>query len=210
MLIEFGSSNIVQKYSMEQTSWREKLDQFKIPIALSILGLVLIVGGVFAAGLNKTRQDFPKESLVKQDKILSVDVSGAVNKPGVYQLKDGSRIEDAVKVAGGFSGTANTEFVAKYLNMAQKLIDGSKVYVPAEGENGVTGQAPVVAGTSTQTQVNINIASQSDLEALPGIGPVTASKIISGRPYQKAEELLSKKAVSKAVFEKIKDQIVVY
>ena len=74
----------------------------------------------------------------------------------------------------------------------------------------MSGQSVSVAGASTQAQVNINTASQSDLESLPGIGPVTASKIISDRPYQIVEDLVNKKAVSKAVFEKIKDQIVVY
>ena len=127
-LIRNGLNAIGKKYSMEHTSWREKLDQFKIPIALSFLGLVLISGGVFASGLSKARpKEFPRESLVEGQKMMSVDVSGAVNKPGVYQLKNGSRIEDAVKEAGGFANTANTEFISKYLNMAQKLSDGSKV-----------------------------------------------------------------------------------
>lgn len=214
MRTKSGLNDTAKIYSMEYTSWREKLDQFKIPIALSILGLVLIAGGVFASGLSKSAdrrtKEFPKESLVEGQKMLSVDVSGAVNKPGVYKLKDGSRIEDAVKEAGGFANTANKEFISKYLNMAQKLSDGSKVYVPAVGENWVSGQGTVVAGVNTEAQVNINTATQVDLEKLPGIGPVTASKIISDRPYQTVEDLLNKKAVSKSVFEKIKDQVVVY
>lgn len=207
---------------MDNQGWRDKLDQFKLPIGLSLVGVVLIIGGIFASGLtkqkpkNSTAQNFPKESLVENQKLFSVDVSGAVNKPGVYQLKDGSRIEDAVAAAGGFSEGVNKEYVSKYLNMAQKLSDGSKVYVPAEGEqvsgpvSGGVRNAAVVAGVNVPAQVNINTASQSELEALSGIGPVTASKIISDRPYQAVEDLLSKKVVSKSVFEKIKDQLVVY
>lgn len=191
----------------------EKLEKFKLPIALSLLGMVLIIGGIFASGLNtfKPKQSFPKESLVQSQKMISVDVSGAVLKPGVYQLKEGSRIEEAIAAASGFSGEANKEYISKYLNMAQKLSDGSKVYVPVEGEAGVTvSGGGSVTGASTQAKININTSSQSELESLPGIGPVTASKIISARPYQETAELLNKKVVSKSVFEKIKDLVVVY
>lgn len=194
---------------MEGNFW-EKVEKFKLPIGLCILGLVLIIGGIFTSALNKKVRDYPRESLVGSTKIISVDVSGAVNKPGVYQLKDGSRIEDAIKTAGGFSKNSNQEYISKYLNMAQKLSDGSKIYVSYEGET-VSGSATgSVAGVSVQTKVNINTASQTELEALPGIGPVTASKIISDRLYGSVDELLTKKVVSKAVFEKIKDAIVAY
>lgn len=186
------------------------IDQYKIPIALSFLGLVLILGGLFASGLQKSRpKEFPKESLVTAQKI-SVDVSGAVLKPGVYQLDTGDRVEEAIKAAGGFSESANQEYISKYLNMAQKLSDGMKIYIPAVGESGPAVQSGAVAGSSMQSKVNINTASQSELEALPGIGPVTASKIISDRLYQKIEELLERKIVSKSVFEKIKANLVVY
>ncbi|EKD84520.1 MAG: hypothetical protein ACD_38C00208G0003 [uncultured bacterium] len=196
---------------MENLGWKEKINQFKIPIFMGILGLVLIVGGIFASSLTTSKPKvFPKESLTVSQKIISVDVSGAVNKPGVYQLKEGSRIENAVLAAEGFAQDANQEYISKYLNMAQKLSDGSKVYVPAIGEGGVVNQGTVVAGIQSEAKVNINTATQSELEALSGIGPVTASKIISDRPYGTIEDLLSKKVVSKAVFEKIKEQLVIY
>lgn len=190
------------------------LEKFKIPLVLSFLGIVLIIGGVFASNLNKSsnlkKEDFPKESLVDNLKMISVDVSGAVTKPGVYQLKEGSRIEDAIKVAEGFLEESNFEYISKYLNLAQKLSDGTKIYVPFKGEQVGGSLSGVVAGASIQSKVNINTASESEIEGLPGIGPVTASKIITSRPYQKAEDLLSKKAVSNSVFEKIKDLVVVY
>lgn len=198
---------------MENFNWREKLDQFKLPIGLSLVGIVLIIGGIFASGLNRSKpKNFPKESLVESQRMISVDVSGAVVKPGVYQLKDSSRIEDAVLAAGGFAETANGGYISKYLNMAQKLVDGSKVYVPLEGEqvSGAKNVGTVAGAAGANAQVNINIATQAELEALPGIGPVTASKIISDRPYQAAEDLLNKKVINKSVFEKIKDQLVVY
>lgn len=182
----------------------ENLEKFKLPIALFLVGLVLIIGGVFTSSLKQPK-NYPKESLVGSQRI-NVDVSGAVKKPGVYQLNQDSRVEQVISAADGFAENVNQEYISKYLNMAQKVSDGMKIYIPYTGEQ--TGAA--VAGTNTQTKVNINTASQSELEALPGIGPVTASKIISERPYQQVEELLNKKVVSKAVFEKIKDQIVIY
>lgn len=201
-----------------------QIEKYKLPIALSLLGIVLIIGGIFASGINKSAspdrtgaswrtKDFPKESLVQPQKLISVDVSGAVIRPGVYQLNDGSRIEEAIKIAGGFANTANKEYISKYLNLAQKLSDGSKVYIPTEGDpapQGFGGQGAAAGIAGVQSKVNINNASQQELEALPGIGPVTASKIISGRPYQTTDELLNKKVISKAVFEKIKDSVVVY
>lgn len=186
------------------------LQRFKVPIALSLVGVVLIIGGIITSGLTKTKpKEYPKESLI-QGSQTSVDVSGAVKKPGVYKISGEVRIEDAIKAAGGFSEDANGDYISKYINLAQKLSDGAKIYVPKTGEQISAGTTSSVAGTSVAAKVNINNASQVELEALPGIGPVTASKIISDRPYGSVDELLSKKVVSKSVFEKIKDQIVIY
>lgn len=183
----------------------EKLERFKIPIALSLVGLVLIIGGSVVSSKKPEQKTFPKESLIQEQKSILVDVSGAVNKPGVYSLPEGSRIEEVIKLAGGIAENANTEFISKQLNLAQKISDGSKIYVPFEGEQGGV-VAGVAAGTGTQ--VNINTSTQGELESLPGVGPVTASKIVSGRPYQSLDELVNKKIVGKAVYEKIKDLVI--
>lgn len=197
---------------MDGNFW-QALEKFKLPIALSLIGLVLIVGGMFTSGLNKSvrQANYPKESLVSSVEI-SVDVSGAVVNPGVYQLKEGSRVEEAILAAAGFTENANQEYISKYLNMAQKLSDGTKVYIPFAGEPasaGLTGGS-AVSGTQIQAKININTATQTELESLTGIGPSRASDIIAGRPYQKIEELLGKKIIGPTVFENIKDSIVVY
>ena len=90
--------------------------------------------------------------------------------------------------------------------MAAKLIDGQKVYVPTTSEQVVSGQGLVV-GQSQNGLISINSGTQAELESLPGVGPVTAQKIISLRPYGSVEELLSKKAVSNSVYAKIKDLV---
>lgn len=186
---------------------KEKIDQFKIPIGLSLVGIVLIMGGLVVSGLNKPKVEYPKESIVSGIKQISIDVSGAVVNPGVYQLEENSRVEDAVLSAGGFAENANGEYISRNLNMALKLSDGMKIYIPIAGEK-YSGAVGSVAGV--KTIININTATQAELEALSGIGPVTAAKIISARPYTKIEDLLTLKIISKKVFDKIKDLISVY
>lgn len=190
----------------------EFLEKFKLPIGLSVVGLTLILGGIFVSSKDYLKQpSFPKESIVDKDKFIYVDVSGAVNKPGVYKLKPSSRIEEAIAAAEGFSDQANDEYISKYLNMAQKLTDGAKIYVPFTGEDsGSSRSSAVVAGVNVSSKVNINSSSQAELEDLPGIGPDRASKIISDRPYQTIEDLLTKKVISNGIFEKIKDQITAF
>lgn len=181
----------------------ELLNQYKVALALSLIGLVLIIGGIFSSGILNKPKLYPKESLVDQKpNTIKVDISGAVIKPGVYSIPVGSRVEDVIKASGGFAEQANKEYISKSLNLSQKLSDGQKIYVPFEGET-VGG----VAGVQASSKISLNSATQSQLEALPGVGPATALKIIAGRPFADVNELLSKKAVSRAVFEKIKDLV---
>ncbi|MBI2017771.1 helix-hairpin-helix domain-containing protein [Candidatus Daviesbacteria bacterium] len=191
----------------EKENWWQ---EFKVPIALSLVGLVLIIGGAVSSGIGKAQsKQYPKESLVS-DKTISVDVSGAVKNPSVYQFNENARIEEAISSAGGFSDDADLEYISKYINMAQKLVDGTKIYIPANGESISAAKVGQVVGTNTSAKININTATQAELESLDGIGISRASDIISGRPYQRKEELIDKKIIGKAVFEKIKDFIVVY
>lgn len=134
-----------------------------------------------------------------------VDIQGAVVDPGTYTLPAGSRVSDLIDVSGGFRDDADMGWVSKHINNAQRLPDGGKIYIPVQGEP-LSSSDGVVAGTST---VNINAASSSELEALPGIGQKTAEKIISSRPYGSIDELLEKEVIGRSVFEKIRDKITV-
>lgn len=146
---------------------------------------------------------------LKDSKGIVVDIEGAVVKPGVYELPNNSRIQDLLITAGGLSAKADRNYVSKNINLAQKLTDGGKVYIPKINEQGAnTNLLPL--SPNTQSVVNLNTASVTDLDKLPGIGPVTAQKIISNRPYQNITELTSRKVVSSSVFEKIKDMITTY
>ena len=176
-------------------------------------GLIVLIGEsksssdgiVFEAGDSKTSNS----SEVNQ---ITVDVEGAVLKPGVYNLSRDARGEDAIIAAGGVSETGDREWVAKNLNLAQKLTDGAKIYVPKTGENIKGGIEDVTVGieNSVKGQININNASIKKLDGLPGVGLVTAQKIVDNRPYSTIDDLLSKKVVNHAVFEKIKEIITVY
>jgi competence protein ComEA len=189
---------------------KEWVDHFKIPISLSLVGIVLILGGLYKTSANSSPQaaDFPEKSIVDNaQNIIAIDLSGAVNKAGVYKIAEGSRLEDIITAAGGFRADANQEYISKHLNLAQKVSDGMKLYIPFASESAVLDEA-ISVSAGQKGKLSINKASAPELEGLPGIGEVTASKIISGRPYQKIEDLLNKKIVSKSVYEKIKEQIV--
>ncbi len=183
----------------------EFLNQYKLPLVLSFVGLVLIIGGIFSSGLLSKPKDFPQASLIENNKEIKIDVSGAVNMPGVYSLSAGSRVEDAIAASGGFSQEYNPDYVSKSLNLSQKLSDGQKIYIPYDGES-YSGGTSMVAGISTE-KIGINSSTQPQLEELPGVGPATAQKIIASRPYQDLAELYIKKIISKNLFEKIKESI---
>lgn len=136
-----------------------------------------------------------------------IDVSGAVQKPGVYKLSGSARTQDALIAAGGFSADADREYVSKSINLAAPLTDGMKLYIPAKGEVVSPGSNLGITLGSNSGLMSINSASSSELESLPGIGPVTAGKIIDNRPYSSIDELLSRKIVGKSTFEKIQNSV---
>jgi|SRR5581483_4389726 len=183
-----------------------------LPIGLGFLGLLLTGFGLLS-GSSKQNNDVtfqqasPKTAVeaAADEKTIMVDVEGGVINPGVYHVKFDARVKDALIAAGGLSDIADRTWAAKNLNLATKITDGAKVYVPTVNDN--SGNE---SGSTATSLVNINTASSSDLDALPGVGLATAAKIISNRPYGVVEELLSKKAVSQKVFDNIKDKISVY
>lgn len=188
-------------------------ENFAVPIVVGIFGIALILVGLFSLlkhASSSSSIEFSNESSSSAILELSIDVEGAVTKPGVYQLPLGSRVSDGLLAAGGLSADADGDWVSQTLNRASKLVDGAKLYIPAKGETKISGGNVMkgsVAGASVSSLIGINSASKSQLEGLPGVGPVTAEKIINGRPYQTLEELTTKKIVGVSLFGKIKDLI---
>jgi competence protein ComEA len=106
---------------------------------------------------------------------LYVNVVGAVRRPGLYRLKDGSRVADAVTRAGGPTAKAQIEL----LNLAARIADGEQIVVPRRGLAGPSVGPP--GGAAATGPVHLNSATLEQLDALPGVGPVTAQKILDYR-----------------------------
>lgn len=198
------------------------IKEHKIPLSLGIVGVGLLGYGLISLlGVQRDSTEITFESgqnvanaeTKSAHKPIVVDVEGAVLKPGIHELPGDSRVQDALIAAGGMSEKADRVKVAQSMNLAAKVIDGGKIYIPFVGET--SSATSLVSGTENSTNtlgvstgiININTASETELDTLSGVGPSTARKIISARPYGSVDELLSKKAVGKSVFEKIKDKV---
>lgn len=209
--------------------WKENalalIKENAIAFVLGVIGLLCLGYGLFSLS-RPASTDSPAEfqtepqssEAVKQitpiAKKITIDIEGAVEKPGVYTVATEDRIQDALIAAGGLAENADRQWTAQNLNLAAPLTDSAKIYIPAVGEqytgsSGSSGDSSGTLGASSKL-VNINQASDSDLDALPGIGAVTAQKIISNRPYQSVQDLLTKKVVGQSEFTKIKDSVAVY
>jgi len=165
------------------------------------------LAGAFEPGTSPTSAETPVEVLV--------DVQGAVARPGLHRLAAGSRVGDAIAAAGGYGPQIDIRGAAERLNLAEQLSDGAKIYVPALGD--ATAAPPVTSGPlgtggsagdiTSGGLIDVNTAGQAALETLPGIGPVTAAKIIAAReesPFATVDDLLAREVVGPATFEKIR------
>jgi competence protein ComEA len=145
---------------------------------------------------------------------IIVDVRGAVNQPGVYTLPSGSRVQDALAHAGNVTSDADT----RSLNLARRLNDGEQLYVPRQGEATPVPPTMPARGVPTATRVvgkiNINTASVTELDTLPGIGPALAQRIIDYRTqngdFKTIEDLKKVRGIGEALFDQIKDLITVH
>jgi competence protein ComEA len=110
-------------------------------------------------------------------KLVVVDVAGAVRHSGLYRLQSGSRVDDAIAAAGGPTAKAQLDSV----NLAAPVADGEQIVVPGRGAAGAAAASAPVAGSSPSAPLDLNSATLDELENLPGIGPVTAQKILDYR-----------------------------
>ncbi|MEX2043624.1 MAG: ComEA family DNA-binding protein [Patescibacteria group bacterium] len=148
---------------------------------------------------------------------IVVDIEGAVAKPGVRELPGGSLVADAVKAAGGFTQDADRTWVAKDLNQAEELKDHQKLYIPLVGEivepSGSTAGEDDGNDGGSGGLVNLNTATAEELETLPGVGEVTAGKIIDYReafgPFESPEELMEVSGIGEKTFEKMREKVTV-
>jgi competence protein ComEA len=143
---------------------------------------------------------------------LVVDVEGAVARPGLVSVPAGGRVGDAIELAGGFGPNADLAAAASALNLAQEVTDGLKVVVPAIGE--VFGSSGDTASSRDASGglIDLNRATEAQLDSLPGVGPATVAKIVAAReetPFGVIDELRSRDIVGEATFGKLRDLVTV-
>ena len=208
----------------------------KTKILLIILIAIMAIGISYYAYQNEKEsqniieqqnleiEENKQEESSKETKKIIVHVSGAVQNEGVIELEENSRIADAIEKAGGFREDAYT----KDVNLAYKLEDGMKIYIPTmeekenektnvivesniETENNNSSYSNASDGKNTNSKVNINTASKEELDTLPGIGPSTAEKIINYRKengkFKSIEGIKDVSGIGDSKYENIKDMI---
>lgn len=184
----------------------------------------------FAEVISDTSEPVSAEAqLVEKQSLICVHVCGAVLRPGVYEMKAGSRVYEAVQAAGGFAEGADQN----YVNQAQRLGDGAKLVIPtteeAAADDGtgdpkdtsaqigiITETALTESGSGDQAaesggRININTASEAQLCDIPGIGATRAAAIAAYREshggFQKPEDIMKVNGIKEGMYEKIKDSI---
>jgi competence protein ComEA len=211
------------------------IDGNKYLFSILLIGLILIGFGImiFKLGIfdSSDKVEVLKSPTASQEtnKPLVVEISGAIEKPGVYKLPQEARIEDLLIASGGISASADRVWVEKFINRAAKLADGQKIYIYRDGEREVSQEEEnwqtntsgakndggikvdqAVLGANQSGLVNINTSSLKELDTLPGIGQVYGQSIIDHRPYSDIKELVSRGAIKESVYEKVKDKVTVY
>ncbi|MDI6688898.1 MAG: ComEA family DNA-binding protein [Actinomycetota bacterium] len=177
-----------------------------------LVSLLLLGGGILhvrsksATSVKEITPIEQKTQGAKKPLEVVVHVCGAVKAPGVYELSGTKRVTDAIQIAGGPTPEANLDA----LNLAAKLVDGQKIYVPKEGES----ISPTLSGNGTvDGPINLNTASVEQLDQLPGIGPVLAQRIIEYREsnggFKSIDDLQKVEGIGPKKFEQIKDKVTV-
>lgn len=161
---------------------------------------------------DTTVENIEDEVEIVQEELeeILVDVKGAVHKPGVYKASTGERVVDVIDRAGGITEDAN----AGAINFAMRVEDEMVLYVPVVGEESEgVNEISLQSSGGNDGKVNINKASTTELETLPGIGPAKAQAIIEYRetngPYKSIEDIMSISGFGEKTFEKLKESITV-
>lgn len=182
--------------------------------------LVLLVIALFSAGITYYRLNNQDIDIIDNEEeltdntpnsMITVYVSGEVNKPGLIQIDSNARVSDAITACGNFTPLADKNAI----NLAQKLSDGTHIQVPTIKNSANTTSSTNNSSNSPNDKsndlVNINTATKEELDTLPGVGPATAEKILNYRQehgnFQSIEDLKNVKGIGEAKFNKLQNKI---
>lgn len=202
--------------------WKEKWESWSLSVKGAVIGGVLLllvgVGGLF----SKKEESLEETEVVvttvlaektgvstTQETVIFVDIKGAVKNPGVYQMKAGDRVKDALEAAGGLTAEADSQKV----NLAKRLEDQMVIVVPKVGEEATEIPAGVTSKeASKEGKVNINTATVEELKTLKGVGEKKAEAIIEYRKkngsFQTKEDLMKVRGIGKKLFEAFQERVV--
>ena len=202
--------------------WKEKWESWSLAIKSAVIGgvLLLLVG---VGGLLPKKEEAVEESEALVTTVLAekteenttleavifVDIKGEVKNPGVYQMKVGDRVKDALDAAGGLTAEADSQKV----NLAQRVEDQMVIVVPKVGEEAEAIPAGATSKeVSKEGKVNINTATVEELKTLKGVGEKKAEAIIEYRKkngsFKTKEDLMKVRGIGKKLFESFEERIV--
>ena len=202
--------------------WKEKWESWSLTVKGAVIGGVLLllvgVGGLFSKKEEAVEEIAVVETTVlaektevstTQEAVIFVDIKGAVKNPGVYQMKAGDRVKDALDAAGGLTDEADSQKV----NLAKRLEDQMVIVVPKFGEEAEEIPAGATSKEATKEgNVNINTATVEELKTLKGVGEKKAEAIIEYRKkngsFKTKEDLMKVRGIGKKLFESFQERIV--
>ena len=202
--------------------WKEKWESWSLSAKAAVIGGILLilvgVGGLFSKKEESVEETEvvvttvmaeKTEESTTQETVIFVDIKGAVKNPGVYQMKVGDRVKDALDAAGGLTDEADSQKV----NLAKRLEDQMAIVVPKVGEEAEEIPAGETRKEATKEgKVNINTATVEELKTLKGVGEKKAEAIIEYRKkngsFQTKEDLMKVRGIGKKLFESFQERIV--
>ena len=202
--------------------WKEKWESWSLSAKAALIGGILLILVGMGSLFSKKEESVEETTVVEmtvlaektevsttQETVIFVDIKGAVKNPGVYQMKVGDRVKDALDAAGGLTEEADSQKV----NLAKRLEDQMVIVVPKVGEEAEEIPAGETRKEATKEgKVNINTATVEELKILKGVGEKKAEAIIEYRKkngsFQTKEDLMKVRGIGKKPFESFQERIV--
>ena len=202
--------------------WKEKWESWSLSAKAALIGGILLILVGMGSLFSKKEESVEETTVVEmtvlaektevsttQETVIFVDIKGTVKNPGVYQMKAGDRVKDALEAAGGLTDEADSQKV----NLAKRLEDQMVIVVPKVGEE--AEEIPAGATSKEEAKegkVNINTATVEELKTLKGVGEKKAEAIIEYRKkngsFKTKEDLMKVRGIGKKLFESFEERIV--